>query len=152
MAVDYQTNPDDSGWVRLYTATVHTYHRHLLLLVSAKDDSEARWWCRCCVMQSCAAVVGWHDRSQFVCRREQSETEATRRTSENEVFSSDFLLWFFLSLSTVANAANWKLTQVSCIQNVLVLGSVATRLRCGGIFYNRIARSLLISPQVKELW
>jgi len=31
-------------------------------------------------------------------------------------------------------------------------GSVATRLRCGGIFYDSIAGNLLLSLLVKEFW
>jgi len=31
-------------------------------------------------------------------------------------------------------------------------GSVATRLRCGGIFYENIAGNLLLSLLVKEFW
>jgi len=35
---------------------------------------------------------------------------------------------------------------------MILQGSVATRMRCGGIFYYHFARNLLLSLLVKEFW
>jgi len=41
--------------------------------------------------------------------------------------------------------------QVVCFSDITTSqGSVATRLRCGGIFYNSIPKNLLLSLSVKE--
>ena len=45
---------------------------------------------------------------------------------------------------------NYRKSEASIVINDKAQGSVATRLRCGGIFYYSFARNLLLSLPVKE--
>jgi len=47
---------------------------------------------------------------------------------------------------------NEQLSETGVVINNKSQGSVATHLRCGGIFNDHYTTNLLLSPSVKELW
>jgi len=69
-------------------------------------------------------------------------------TQLSKYFFSSCFEWLSLAWQFSSHSSG----SLRILNTAISQGSVATRLRCGGIFYKILARSLLLSPLVKELW